>query len=170
MSENLKIEEKIASNSDAAKQRASELLKNQKKENQKKEQKQEQKAEEKQQEANQMRIFEASDLKINKWGDFFFSKIFKELKAQNLLLKSESEIFFEIDSEKREISFREKNESDKISEKSFFAFYKLRCANRFYFKKAARDKICFQLKILKIEDARFKIQFSREKKGQIFLL
>ncbi len=160
MSENIKIEEqKLASNADAAIERAKSLSKNakiEKKENLKKEQKQEQK-----QELNQMKdLIEQNDAKISKWGDMLFSKAQKELKANQMQLLNERDYFFAIDAEKKQISFRLKQESDKIDEKSYLCFYRARISS-FYHKKAARDKLEAAF-AKKLEDMRFKIQFSKD--------
>jgi hypothetical protein len=106
-----------------------------------------------------------SDLSINAWGDLFFSKAHKEIaKNADFQLKLESEIYFLIDSSKREIAFREKQEADQISENSFFCYYKKRCANRFYFRKEAQNKLekAFNAKV---QALKFSIQFNKDKSG-----
>ena len=165
---NEKIEEKnLASNKDAAIERAKSLKI--KKESAKIEAKQEAKQEEKKAEIAQSKdLIELNDAKISKYGDLLFSKIAKELKANQMQCKAESNYFFAIDSAKKQIAFKLQEESDKIDENSYSCFFKARIAS-FYHKKAAREKIEASFN-KKIEEMRFKIQFLRDQKGFIFLI
>jgi len=108
---------------------------------------------------------EQSDLSINKWGDLFFSIAHNQIaKNAEFQMKSEANIFFEIEQANKQVAFREAAAADQISENSFFCFYKLRCLNRFYFKKDAQAKLekAFSKKA---QDLKLSIEFSKQKSG-----
>jgi hypothetical protein len=166
-----KIEEsqKLASDKNEALKIAEKFSakKEEKKEEKKAESKAEQKAEPKAQIELKADFFEISELKISKWGDLLFSKAIKELAKLDLSLKSECDYLFAIDSEKKQISFRLKQESDKIEDNNYLCFFRKRIAS-FYHKKDARAKLESQLKI-NIAEQKFRIRFNKNCSGIIFL-
>lgn len=89
--------------------------------------------------------------------DLLFSKAKKEFSERSIELKADIFYLFEIDAEKKIISFRAEKEADAESENSFKLLYRERIAS-FYFKKAHQDKIerAFEKKI---SDLRYKIHF-----------
>ena len=157
MNEKEKKEEKIASNQKLAIERAKELKKEDKKE-------------EKKEEKNQI-IQKAiqNESKMNKWGDLFFSDARKAFEANQIKMQEEAEYIFEIDAEKKEISFRLKESEDKIDDKSFLIFFKSRCKNRFFFRKDAKQKLK-NIFAIDAEEMRFRIEFEKESKGKLYLL
>ncbi len=157
---NAKIEEKnLASNKDAAIEKANLLSKSEKK-NMKKEQSAAQQEGQKIEAKQEIRdIIISEELRIAN-SDLLFSKAKKQMKANAFQMKENADYFFAIDAEKKQISFRLKQAEDQISEKSFLCFYRARLAS-FYLKKEAKAKIESELKI-KINEAKYQIQFSKD--------
>jgi pyruvate/2-oxoglutarate dehydrogenase complex dihydrolipoamide acyltransferase (E2) component len=92
--------------------------------------------------------------------DLLFSKAKKEFAERSIELKADKIYLFEIDAEKKIISFRAEKEADAESENSFKLLYRERIAS-FYFKKAHQEKIerAFEKKI---SELRYKIHFESD--------